>query len=130
MNERTIRVDFSRTQAPHESTPGFYNGKPTDEIRRERRDRYGGDRDRRRGGDRDRRGGGDRDRRRVDRFDPDRHYVPRRSDSRDRGSDSRDGKSDSYRRNDRSRSRSRSIDRSRDYNREYRPSRRSLSPRN
>lgn len=44
INERQIRVDFSRTEAPHTPTPGFYNGKPIEEVRRERgsSDRYRG----------------------------------------------------------------------------------------
>ena len=105
LNERKIRVDFSKTESAHTPTPGFYNGKPIEEVRREREDRY-----RSRGRDRDYRG-------RDSRYgDSDRHYVPRRrsrSRSRSRDRDYRRRDDRDYRRDDR---------RDRDY-------RRSLSPR-
>lgn len=103
LNERKIRVDFSKTESAHNPTPGFYNGKPIEEVRREREDRY---RSRR---DRDYRG---RDSRHGD---SDRHYVPRRR-SRSRSREYRRRDDRDYRRDDRE------YRRDRDY-------RRSLSPR-
>lgn len=98
LHGRNIRVAFSTTTKPHQSTPGQYMGF---------KDGLGGDNYRRDGG----RGGGygDRDRHSSYRRDDDRRdnrdrYDDRRRDRDDRYSSSRDyGSSSSYRRDDRDR---------------------------
>lgn len=115
INERQIRVDFSRTEAPHTPTPGFYNGKPIEEVRRERGT-----------------GSGDRYRSRSDHhhdsqrrsyrpasssdIDGDRRYVPSRNRSRSRSNSrerNRQGKFRSDQRQNDYRPRHRSISRDR-----------------
>ena len=122
LNERKIRVDFSRTESAHNPTPGFYNGKPIEEVRRERDDRSRVGRNYR---DNSRQGGSDR------------HYVPRRrsrSRSHSRSRDVYRRRDDrEYRRDDREyrrdEPREREYRRDDHRDREYRPTRRSPSPR-
>ena len=128
MNERPIRVDFSKTESAHNPTPGFYNGKPIEEYRREYRgsERFQ-DRSRFRRDDRDDRsyrGGG------YSRQDTDRHYVPRRGRSRSRSisRDRRDRHREYRREEPREYRREEPREYRRDEPREFR--RRSLSPRN